>query len=169
MLRDASYVAASDLTFIMPLMPLFYDVLSGCKVVSVRPAGIADVWDLTVERTHNFALSAGVFVHNCDPVEELSYLIKVPDVDGTEVSVNVSDFVFDAWFDTFAETNGRTFNMLGTLTRPLTLSPGGYVVTIDTATGKTSETFGSPAGRARHLTMKPTHVASRTARRQRSR
>jgi len=34
------------------------------KVAAVRPAGRADVYDLTVEETHNFALDAGVFVHN---------------------------------------------------------------------------------------------------------
>jgi DNA gyrase subunit B len=36
-----------------------------CKVVSVRTITEAeDVYDLTVERYHNFALAAGVFVHN---------------------------------------------------------------------------------------------------------
>ena len=35
------------------------------KVVSVESAGCEDVYDLTVEAHHNFALSAGVFVHNC--------------------------------------------------------------------------------------------------------
>lgn len=34
------------------------------KVVSVEPAGRADVYDITVEGVHNFALSAGVVVHN---------------------------------------------------------------------------------------------------------
>lgn len=34
------------------------------KVLSVQPAGLADVYDITVEGLHNFALSAGVFVHN---------------------------------------------------------------------------------------------------------
>ena len=34
------------------------------KVISVKPAGVADVYDLTVDITHNFALAAGVFVHN---------------------------------------------------------------------------------------------------------
>ena len=33
-------------------------------VVSVERAGQADVYDLTVDGTHNFALAAGVFVHN---------------------------------------------------------------------------------------------------------
>ncbi len=33
-------------------------------VVSVKPAGNADVYDLTVDESHNFALDAGVFVHN---------------------------------------------------------------------------------------------------------
>jgi DNA gyrase subunit B len=36
-----------------------------CKVVAVRPlAETADVYDLTVESYHNFALASGVFVHN---------------------------------------------------------------------------------------------------------
>jgi len=34
------------------------------KVVSVELDGVADVYDLTVSKHHNFALSAGVFVHN---------------------------------------------------------------------------------------------------------
>jgi len=33
-------------------------------VASVEPAGRADVYDLTVDGTHNFALASGVFVHN---------------------------------------------------------------------------------------------------------
>jgi hypothetical protein len=35
------------------------------KVVSVELCGCEDVYDLTVDEHHNFALSAGVFVHNC--------------------------------------------------------------------------------------------------------
>ena len=36
-----------------------------CKVVAVRPVEqTADVYDLTVDRYHNFALDAGIFVHN---------------------------------------------------------------------------------------------------------
>jgi hypothetical protein len=35
------------------------------KVVKVEPDGEAAVYDLTVAAYHNFALSAGVFVHNC--------------------------------------------------------------------------------------------------------
>lgn len=36
------------------------------KVISVVPDGEEDVYDITVENYHNFALSAGVFVHNCE-------------------------------------------------------------------------------------------------------
>ena len=35
------------------------------KVVSIEFAGYEDVYDLTVDDYHNFALSAGVFAHNC--------------------------------------------------------------------------------------------------------
>lgn len=40
------------------------------KVVSVTSIGTADVYDITVEKYHNFALSAGVFVHNSGVVNE---------------------------------------------------------------------------------------------------
>jgi DNA gyrase subunit A len=46
------------------------------RVVSVKPAGLADVYDLTVDGTHNFALAAGVFVHNSiddDPPAAMRY------------------------------------------------------------------------------------------------
>lgn len=35
------------------------------KVVNIEKLGQEDVYDITVEKYHNFALSAGVFVHNC--------------------------------------------------------------------------------------------------------
>lgn len=35
------------------------------KVVSVKDGPITEVYDITVPEEHNFALSAGVFVHNC--------------------------------------------------------------------------------------------------------
>lgn len=40
------------------------------KVVSVVPAGRADVYDLTVDETSNFALEVGVFVHNSKDVAD---------------------------------------------------------------------------------------------------
>lgn len=36
-----------------------------CKVVKIEPADRCDVYCLSVPETENFALSAGVFVHNC--------------------------------------------------------------------------------------------------------
>jgi hypothetical protein len=44
------------------------------KVVSVEEAGTADVYDFTVENYHNFALSAGVFVHNS--MDDFDYIKK---------------------------------------------------------------------------------------------
>ncbi len=40
------------------------------KVVAVRLAGLADVFDLTVDGTENFALASGVFVHNSKDVAD---------------------------------------------------------------------------------------------------
>ena len=38
------------------------------KVVSVEPAGFADVYNIEVDEYHNFALESGVFVHNSDEI-----------------------------------------------------------------------------------------------------
>lgn len=35
------------------------------KIVSIEYVGVEDVYDLTVDRHHNFAISAGCVVHNC--------------------------------------------------------------------------------------------------------
>jgi phage baseplate assembly protein W len=61
MLRDGSYREAKDLKPGDSLMPLYRKVTCVTKLTeSVQP-----VYDLAVDQYHNFALSAGVFVHNC--------------------------------------------------------------------------------------------------------
>lgn len=40
------------------------------KILSIKPGGYADVYDLTVKETHNFALTSGVFVHNSKDVAD---------------------------------------------------------------------------------------------------
>ena len=58
MLLDGSYCQAKDLTSGTSLM-------QNHKVVHVVSMNdLADVYDLTIEDTHNFLLAAGVFVHN---------------------------------------------------------------------------------------------------------
>ncbi len=76
-LRDGSYVKAEQLQAGQSLMPLDMEKSENsaeskeaaknvnCKVVAVRKLEErTDVYDLTVEKYHNFALGAGVFVHN---------------------------------------------------------------------------------------------------------
>jgi hypothetical protein len=67
MLRDGSYLPAKDLRPGCSLMP--FQKSSGAPsperaAVSVSLAGMADVYDITVEKWSNFALSSGVVVHN---------------------------------------------------------------------------------------------------------
>jgi DNA gyrase subunit A len=79
MLRDGTYREASDLKPKDQLMPFARSSIperlhrTGAfpipaslaqKVAKVEPAGKADVYDLTVDLTQNFALAAGIFVHN---------------------------------------------------------------------------------------------------------
>ena len=35
------------------------------KVVSVKPAGLADVYNMEVEGTHSFVVNGGIVSHNC--------------------------------------------------------------------------------------------------------
>ena len=39
--------------------------VSGARVTSVEPAGLADVYNLEVGETHAFAIAGGLIVHNC--------------------------------------------------------------------------------------------------------
>ena len=79
MLRDGTYREAQSLRPKDPLMPFSRSAIperlhrTGAfpipaslqvRVEKVEPAGRADVYDLTVDVTQNFALAAGVFVHN---------------------------------------------------------------------------------------------------------
>ncbi|HEX9436449.1 MAG TPA: DNA gyrase subunit A [Candidatus Limnocylindria bacterium] len=79
MLRDGTYREAQSLRSKDQLMPFSRTAIperlhrTGAfpipaslqvRVDKVEPAGRADVYDLTVDITQNFALSAGVFVHN---------------------------------------------------------------------------------------------------------
>lgn len=77
MMRDGSYKEARHLSSGDSLMPLYKKLSEGRlthleakrtmnhKVASVEPDGLEDVYDITVDQHHNFALTAGVFVHNC--------------------------------------------------------------------------------------------------------
>jgi len=73
MLRDGSYKEAQYLEAEQSLMPLKLNgknvieplIIGNHKVIKTElPDYREDVYDLTIERTHNFALAAGIFVHN---------------------------------------------------------------------------------------------------------
>ena len=72
MLRDGSYKEAKDLILGQSLMPLYTNndkVLLNHKVVNVEfLSEKQDVYDLTTEKNHNFALEVGIFVHNCEDI-----------------------------------------------------------------------------------------------------
>ena len=91
MLRDGTYREAQQLKAKDQLMPFARSSIperlhrTGAfpipasltqKVAKVEPAGRADVYDLTVDITQNFALAAGIFVHNSiddDPPAAMRY------------------------------------------------------------------------------------------------
>ena len=70
MLRDGSFVEAGKLNMGQSLMPYIKKIHEN-KTINYTVKEInfldftEDVYDLSVEGTHNFAISAGVFVHNC--------------------------------------------------------------------------------------------------------
>ena len=73
-----------------------------------------------------------------DPVEEDIFL-----VDG----IKMSNFVHPAWFEPFKHPPGTKFDHLGLLTKPFSMTKGGYVITMKN--GKVKEDFGSAAKRRR--------------------
>jgi hypothetical protein len=70
----------------------------------------------------------------CDPVEEDTFL-----VDG----IAMSNFLHPAWFEPFKHPTGTKFDHLGVLTKPFSMSKGGYMIL--KKQGKVSEVFGSAA------------------------
>src|SRR5213076_1063160 len=68
-----------------------------------------------------------------DPVEEDTFL------DG----IAMSNFVHPSWFEPFKHPPGTKFDHLGRLTKPFTMSKGGYVII--KKNGKVSQIFGSSA------------------------
>lgn len=96
-----------------------FDGAFHAKVVDrVEQSGNADVYDLTVPLRHNFATGAGVFVHNCDAVEDDSLGIVVD-------NVLLSDFVTPRYFG--LEGSGG-FDYQGKLSGPFPdLTAGGYM------------------------------------------
>jgi hypothetical protein len=106
------------------------------------------------DATHMVAYEA------CDPVENDSYNVHA----GTQL-VTVSNFVLDAWFDAQQTEAGAQYDWLKKCTAPLTMTPGGYLVLLDTTTGQTSQVFGSKDAEVLHNLIKPAHPAARSARR----
>jgi hypothetical protein len=95
----------------------------------------------------------------CDPVESDSYEIDVT-VDAVIHKVSVSNFVFPSWFNpegTFSLN--APFDYLKKLTRPFSMTPGGYMI-VESAYG-VKQVFGhhdihsykGPTGRDLHLVM----------------
>jgi hypothetical protein len=70
----------------------------------------------------------------CDPVEESSFIF-----DGLQMS----NFVHPAWFEPFKHPTGARFDHLGFLTKPFSLTKGGYMIVKEK--DKVVEQFGSRA------------------------
>lgn len=78
MLRDGTFEEAQALQVGASLMSLYTEEeLSNHKVKSIEAILLKTaipVYDLTVDKHHNFAVGCGVFVHNCDPTWSNSVL-----------------------------------------------------------------------------------------------
>jgi hypothetical protein len=70
----------------------------------------------------------------CDPVEEDTFM-----VDGIEMS----NFVHPSWFEPFKHPRHTRFDHLGLLTKPFSMTKGGYMII--KRNGRVVQKFGSPA------------------------
>jgi DNA gyrase subunit A len=118
MMRDGTYREASTLKAKDQLMPFARTAIperlhrTGAfpipaslsqVVTSVAPAGRADVYDLTVDVTANFALAAGVFVHNSiddDPPAHMRYTEARPAAIAAELLADIEKETVD-WYPNY--------------------------------------------------------------------
>ena len=83
----------------------------------------------------------------CDPVEGDSYAITV----GTQ-KVSVSNFVFPSWFNAEATSVNLPFDYLGKLTKPFSMTPGGYLIVRQS--GNVQQVFGEKVSPQKKLDVK---------------
>ena len=136
LLRDGTYREAEQLKAKDQLMPFARTAIperlhrTGAfpipaslsqKVAKVEPAGKADVYDLTVDVTQNFALAAGVFVHNSiddDPPAAMRYCVAgdalVRTADGTR---RIADIAPTIATDSEADVSLQVHDRRGALTQ----------------------------------------------------
>ena len=118
MMRDGTYHEASKLKAKDQLMPFArtaiperlhrtgaFPIPAGLSqvVAAVAPAGRADVYDLTVDVTANFALAAGVFVHNSiddDPPAHMRYTEARPAAIAAELLADIDKETVD-WYPNY--------------------------------------------------------------------
>jgi len=118
MMRDGTYREAGKLKAKDQLMPFArtaiperlhrtgaFPVPAGlsASVTSVEPAGKADVYDLTVDVTQNFALAAGIFVHNSiddDPPAHMRYTEARPSAISAELLADIERETVD-WYPNY--------------------------------------------------------------------
>ncbi len=118
MLRDGTYREAGKLKAKDQLMPFARTAIperlhrTGAfpipaslsqVVASVTPAGRADVYDLTVDVTQNFALAAGIFVHNSiddDPPAAMRYTEARPAAVAAELLADIEKETVD-WYPNY--------------------------------------------------------------------
>jgi DNA gyrase subunit A len=118
MLRDGTYREAGKLKAKDQLMPFARTAIperlhrTGAfpipaslsqVVTAVAPAGRADVYDLTVDVTQNFALAAGVFVHNSiddDPPAHMRYTEARPAALAAELLADIEKETVD-WYPNY--------------------------------------------------------------------
>lgn len=96
-------------------------VVNNHKVVGVEPDGVSDVYDLTVPEYSNFAVGAGVFVHNCDAPEQDNFGYQIN-------GVQVSDFVTPSWFE---PSGVAPYDFQKHITAPFQILSGGYISLLD--------------------------------------
>ncbi|HKS84733.1 MAG TPA: hypothetical protein VJR71_04585 [Pseudolabrys sp.] len=87
---------------------------------------VANLWALADDTEYAYEM--------CDPVEEDTF-----DVDG----IKMSNFLHPAWFEPFKHPAGTKFDHLGRLSKPFSMTKGGYMITMKS--GKVKEVFGSKA------------------------
>lgn len=97
------------------------------KVISVTDGGTCDVYDLTVSEYENFAISAGVFIHNCPQDFQWNDAHMINDKQLVQIFSKIPAGCTFSWGSDSCHSQDLSRDIIGDMIRPQLTNPFAWI------------------------------------------